>query len=178
MCKSPEQHEFVQLLEACQQGLMRFILPLVPCHADALDVLQETVAQLWEKFDQYDRQQPFEPWARGFAYTQVLKFRKLQQRRHAKLAWVDDRLLDDQLIEEWDLQQEVQQRRTAALRICVEKLSPDDLILLQQRYWAETSIRDAAVASNTPEHTLYRQLHRIRFQLRKCIEATIADQDA
>jgi len=174
---SQEEHEFVRLVEECQQGLLRFILPLVPCHSDALDVLQETVVQLWEKLSLYDSDQPFEPWARGFAYTQVLKFRKLRQRRHAKLIRLDDALID-QVAAEWDLQQGVQQLRTRALEKCVKKLSPDDARLLEQRYWNETSIRDTAQSSDVAEHTLYRQLHRIRFQLRKCIEETIAAEES
>ena len=177
MSQSREQDEFVRLVEANQQELLRYILPMVPCHSDALDVLQETVAQLWEKFDRYDRTQPFEPWARAFGYTQVLKFRKLQQRRDAKVLHLDQALID-QMAAEWDLQRQVRELRAKALEQCIEKLSPREAQLLEQRYWSHSSVREAAQSQDVPEHTFYRLLHRIRIRLRKCIEATIAAEEA
>ena len=45
---------------------------LVPHKEDVDDVLQQTATRLWAKWDEYDVDQPFTPWAIKFAYFEVL----------------------------------------------------------------------------------------------------------
>jgi len=174
---APGQREFIRLVQDCERSLFRYILPMVVKHADALDVLQETIVQLWAKFDLYDRDQPFEPWARKFAYMQVLRFREERKRKQSKLVRLSDALIE-KLSAESDLQAEVQKLRERALAKCMNKLPPSDTRLLETRYWGSGSVRDVAKTDDVEEHKLYRQLHRIRLILRKCIESTIATWEA
>src|SRR5262249_45038971 len=67
---------FVRLLLQHQNGLLRYVLPLVGNLDDAEDVVQQTA--LWQKFDQYDPSRPFLPWAKRFAHHEVLMYHRKQ----------------------------------------------------------------------------------------------------
>jgi len=170
------QLEFTDLISGCERGLLQYILSLVASHADALDVLQETAAALWEKFEKYDRNMPFEPWARKFAHIQVLKFREVRGRRQWRLVRLSDETVAA-LASEYDMHRKVVELRERALIQCVKELSVEDCELLHRRYWQEASLRDEARTGEKSEHQLYRRLGRIRFQLRKCIDFTIVNEE-
>src|SRR5947209_5596039 len=69
----------VRLLTKHQDDLFRFIFALLPHEEDARDVLQETSVAVCRKFFDYDVEQPFLPWAFGFAYLETLKHRERDQ---------------------------------------------------------------------------------------------------
>ncbi|MDP1592367.1 MAG: sigma factor, partial [Prosthecobacter sp.] len=78
---SPNNMEnLILLLTQHQAALFRYIFSLVPCEADARDILQETSVALFRKFEQYDATRPFLPWAYRFAYLQVQKHREKSAR--------------------------------------------------------------------------------------------------
>ena len=83
---SEAERDFAHLFQQGQEALLRYIHGCIPSHSDALDVLQETATALWQKFDEYDREKPFGPWARKFAHIQVLKFCLYRKREKQKLA--------------------------------------------------------------------------------------------
>src|SRR5262245_2939914 len=82
---------FVRLFLRHQNDLLRYILPLVGGLDDAQDVLQETAAALWRKFDRFDPRQPFLAWARQFARNEVL----MHHRRRRRYTFLTDELIDE-----------------------------------------------------------------------------------
>src|SRR5262249_46772274 len=120
---------FVRLLLQHQNDLLRHILPLVGCLDDAQDVLQETATALWRKFHQYDRQQPFLPWAKRFARNEVL----MHHRKRRRYTFLTEELIE-RLAERQSQHEQQAQRRRQALQDCVEKLPEADRLLLDQRY--------------------------------------------
>ena len=169
------QEEFVRLLRECQDGLLRYIHIHVPHYPDALDVLQSTATELWEKFDQYDSGRPFRAWARKFAHIQVLRFHMHRQRQQKNLHFYSEqtvRVLSD----EYDAHEEVLAAREQALDLCFRKLSPDDRHLIEQHYWQQTSLRAIAQQEAANEDWLSRRMRKIRTLLRVCIERTLSEQ--
>ena len=49
-------------------------LALLPNEQDAQDVFQRTSLVLWQKFDQFDSDRDFLPWACGVAHYEVRNF--------------------------------------------------------------------------------------------------------
>ncbi len=72
MAENPE--EFVLLMTRHQRKIWRFINALLPAPNAADDVLQETSLVLWRKWEQFDTDREFLPWACGIARLQVLRF--------------------------------------------------------------------------------------------------------
>lgn len=169
------KEEFVKLFEECQHDLLRYILGCIPSYSDALDVLQETAAALWQKFAEYDRSKPFSPWARKFAHIQVLKFSLYRQRAKRQFAAFSQQTATA-ITEEYDEHAEVLEARNNALSNCIDKLSSAEQNLLRRRYFEGVNLRQVAAQEGCNEDQLYRRLQRIRLALLRCIDQTLAEQ--
>jgi len=165
---------FVRLFLQHQNGLLRFIHPLVGSLDDAQDVLQETAAALWRKFDRFDPGQPFLAWAKRFARNEVL----MHHRRRRRFTFLTDELIDE-LADRQEDREALARQRGDALRLCLEKLPEADRHLLERRY-AEAGATIQRLAAETGEsaNVLYKALARIRRQLLDCVSRTLALADA
>jgi len=156
----------IRLLTRHQEEIFRFIVSLHPYEEDARDILQETSVALCRKIEEYDPNQPFLPWAFGFAYLEVLKQRERNQR--------GVRLLSRELVDRRELERRdhegTLQARLQALEECLQKLSPADCELIRDRYQARMPIEELIKQSGFSRRTLFRNLHRIRRLLHECID--------
>src|SRR5262245_34784997 len=114
-----DTERFVRLFAAGQREVLRYILALVPDIDDAHEVLQETAVDLWKKFDRYDPECPFIPWACRFAHFRVLKFREQKTRRGRFLSL---EAIDRLTVERWEEDEALEGRRRA-LAACLRQLS-------------------------------------------------------
>jgi RNA polymerase sigma-70 factor, ECF subfamily len=159
--------EFLRLYSQHQRELFKFIFLLVPNHANAEDILQDTSVVLWRKFGQFSRGTDFFRWAAQIARYKVLEYRKKATRdRH--LFWQDDlieaiaetRLADsDRLLEQRNL-----------LAQCVRKLAEADRELLLRCFAKGRTIKAVAGHIGRPVNTVYKALNRIRNALIDCVE--------
>lgn len=172
---SRRESDFARLFVKHQEDLLRYILGCVPSHSDALDILQETATALWRKFDQYDREKPFGPWARKFAHVQVLKFCLYRKRERHNLRAFSE-AASRALAEEYEQHVDVLAARSDALAGCLEKLTAEDRALLEQRYFESVNMRQVAAECGRSEDQIYRQLNRIRRALMKCIDLRLAEE--
>ncbi|MCE9545915.1 MAG: sigma-70 family RNA polymerase sigma factor [Planctomycetia bacterium] len=172
MPQIPTQQRFTQLFAESEQALYGFVFSLLPNRADADDVLQETLARLWEHFDQYDPQRPFLPWACTFAYRQVLKHRRdvRIQGRHFSDALVENLSAGQIQDPNWG---EAHQR---AVTHCLDRLGPDDRRLVHARYFVDASLDRLAGELGQTANSLYKQLQRARVKLMNCITRTLATE--
>ena len=159
--------DFVGLLAKYEPQIRRYVLSLVSDYESTEDVIQETFIAIWRKFDEYDPERPFYPWACQFARNKVLNFYKKQSIRK--------RYFSDLTVE---LLMNTEERTSSkmadhieSLSECVEKLELGDQELLNRRYADEVSIAEVAVQTGEPVQKLYRSLERIRRVLLHCIRA-------
>ena len=140
----------------------------------AADVLQETNLDLWARAEDYDFDRPFLPWAFGFARQKVLVFRRTHCR--SRLIFGDEAL--NRIHETCMKYASDADDRLIALRKCLQKLNPQQ---------AETFVHGAtrrrlqvkllATRWNDTVQNISSRLHRIRKQLGKCINATLATME-
>lgn len=170
MSEASSQQRFTQLFAESEQALYGFVFSLLPNRADADDVVQETLARLWEHFDQYDPARPFLPWACTFAYRQVLKQRRETRtaRRHFSDTLVES--LAEARVKETDWEQAHQR----AVAHCLGLLGADDRRLVQARYFVDASLGQLAAELGQTVNSLYKKLQRARVKLMDCIRRTLA----
>src|SRR5262245_63568369 len=82
----PREERFLRLLLAHQRRIFAYVLALVPHWSDAEDIVQETCAVLWRKFDEFVPGTDFNAWALSIARYQVMNFRKKQRRAPGALS--------------------------------------------------------------------------------------------
>jgi RNA polymerase sigma-70 factor (ECF subfamily) len=137
------EERFLRLLLAHQRRIFAYVLALVPHWSDAEDVVQETSAVLWRKFDDFEPGTDFAAWALSVARYQVLNFRKKQRRGPGRLSDQTVEALAERLLA---VERQADARLTA-LENCLQKLSSKDRDLVQLRAISPTPPRRPSPAA-------------------------------
>lgn len=161
--------DFVRLWTRHQLEVERYLYSMIPRPADAAEVLQDVSVLLWKKWEQYDPERPFVPWAIRFAYLEVLKWRQRQARE--KLVFSDALL--EQLHEQHDRETPLMEARRQALDACLRKLDAQQQKWVSLRYGRHGAIKEEAEKTGISMHKLYYALEKIRTQLLDCVDGTL-----
>jgi len=164
--KDAAQQRFLSLFLRSEREIFRYVAVLVPNLADAEDIVQQTALALWEKFDAYDPNQPFTPWACRFALNKTRQWIERRQRWQALL----ERGLADELAQRRDdLLPEIE-TRLRHLEGCLNKLPAEQRSMVEGYYYRRDSVEKLAEKSGRTVAAAYKTLQRIRQALQTCIE--------
>lgn len=165
--------QFLRLYVEHEEDLRGFVRSLVPTLEDAREVLQETAALLWRKFDDLDSTENFRRWAFGVARMEALTFRRDRARDRHVFSEDLIRLLEAEA-EEAAVQG---YREVRALEACLKKLPQVQRTLLETAYGTGARIDEMALASGRTPMALYKVLHRLRMTLADCIRMTLEREE-
>ena len=170
----PELYEqFLKLFSRDQLRIVAWIRSLVPDHAAAGDVFQETSLELWRSFPTFRPDTEFLPWALGVARHQVLKH--WRKTRRDRVVFSEDflRELADEAV---GLAAELAPRQ-AALDECVKQLSDRQRDLIHRFYSENQPAAMIAEAWDRSVHAIYKSLKVLRRSLLECVESKLSDQN-
>ncbi len=167
----PANHDvFLSYFTSDRQRLYRFIYSLAPCEADAEDIFQQTSIVLWKKFDDFDQEREFYPWACRVAFHCTLNFKRSAKRRRLIL---NDELIG--LIADERIKTSARDRfRYDMLKECISLLLPKDQELVSNVYQDGVSIQAVAQKTNRAIQTIYNRMSLIRKQLLDCVDRKTA----
>lgn len=163
---------FTKLYVAHEQAIYGFVFSLLQSHADADDVIQETMTQLWEHFGEFDTSRPFLPWANRFAYRRVLMHRR---REGIRRIYLSEEVLES-LAQDYPTEVDWEESRRRALKSCLAGLTTEQSELLQRRYESDESIVEIADRLGRTVNSLYKSLQRIRQSLVACVEMRLGTE--
>lgn len=166
--------EFLTLLTTHDRALSLYVYGLVPVHADADDILQQTKMIMWRSFSQFESGTNFLAWARKIAFHQILGYRRKSKRNHLPLS---DEMLDQIGHEVAKLSDQGQSRRDA-LEACLRTLPADHRRLVLLRYFDELEVDEIAEQVQSTAGAVYRALSRLRFTLLECVEKRLKNEEA
>src|SRR4051794_33247428 len=138
--QSTAQQRFLSLFLRSEREVFRYVAALVPNVTDAEDIVQQTAVALWEKFDAYDPNQPFTPWACRFALN---KARQWIERRQRWQALLDHGLAEELARRRQELQPDFE-LRLARLEGCLRKLPDGQRSLVEGYYYERAGIETLA----------------------------------
>jgi RNA polymerase sigma-70 factor (ECF subfamily) len=163
---NPKTEHFLKLLGAHERNLFAYVYALTPHWQDAEEVMQRVRIRIWQQFDQYDVEKPFDAWARAIAYYLVLAYRKEKSRQREFFTEQVLEAVSDQFETHLDQSQE---RREALLR-CLDKLDSRRRELVTTYYSSARQSSEAMATrlSMTP-NALRQSLFRIRKILLDCV---------
>ncbi len=164
--RSAAQQRFLSLFLRSEREIFRYVATLVPSVADAEDIVQQTAIALWEKFDAYDPNQPFTPWACRFALNKVRQWIERRQRWQALL---EGGLAEELAQRREELRPELEVR-LRHLESCLNKLPEAQRGLVEGHYYRRDSIEKLAEASSRTVAATYKALQRVRQTLQGCME--------
>ena len=166
--------QFVRLFVQHQRRIYALILALVPHGPDADDILQETSAVLWEKFDDFAPGTNFPAWALRIARFQVMAYYSTKRRTRARLS--DETI--DLVVERLAARPARDDARTVALDGCLEGLDRGDRTLLEQRYRGDVPTDELARASGRTVFAVYKALDKIHDRLLQCVQGKLRSENA
>ena len=163
-----EHERFTRLLIEHEPELLRCILVAVPNRSDARDILQECSVSLWRKFESYQPDRPFVPWALGFVRIEIRRF----LRKSANQKQLTERAAE-MLLEAQAKSTPQHEHRSSHLRDCLEHLPDGQQLLIDGYYRKEYSVGDLAQQTGQTVDAIYKTLQRIRRSLHDCVEAKL-----
>jgi RNA polymerase sigma-70 factor (ECF subfamily) len=166
-------NQFLRLYVENEEALRGFVRSLVPTREDAREVMQETAAVLWRKFEELDASENFRRWAFGVARFEALAFRRDKARdRH-----VFSEELMEMLEREAEESDDQAEREGKALQDCLGKLPAPQRELVEIAYSPGTRIDELADKMGRTPMAVYKSLHRIRMMLADCIRGTMEQKE-
>ena len=172
---SGDRHaQFLALFLASEKELFRYISALVPCVADAQDLVQQTALALWRKFGEYDPRQPFTPWACRFALLEVKEFLRRSRKWQALL----EGDLADELVRRRASPHADLDRRLAFLPGCLDKLPSRQRAVVEGYYYERHSVESLATRTDRSVQAIYKSLQRIRQTLLECVTVSLQQAES
>jgi RNA polymerase sigma-70 factor (ECF subfamily) len=165
--------EFVALVTQYQTRVYLFILSLLPTHADADEVLQETNLLLWRRFNEFQPGSDFRAWAFQVAFRKVQEF--IARRGRDRLRF-NQEFMDLVAADAMQTPDDMDARH-AALIHCLSLLSDKDRELIQSRYQVEATTATVAQQAGRSIDAIYKAVARIRRTLHTCIERKVAQEN-
>ena len=161
---------FLGLYVEHEQALRGFVRSLVPTLEDAREVMQETAAVLWKKFDE---SVDFRPWAFGVARFEALAFMRDRARDRHVFGEEVLALLEAEALEAAELSRQEEK----ALEQCLDKLTSAQRALVETAYAPGVRIDELARASGRTAMSLYKSLHRLRMTLADCVRLSLKEKE-
>lgn len=166
-----DKHDrFLRLYVEHEEALRGFVRSLVPTLEDAREVMQQTAAVLWRKFDDVA---DFRPWAFGVAKFEALAF--LRDRARDRHVFGDEvlALLEAEAMEA----ARSSEREERALEECLQKLPSAQRELVETAYAPGVRMDELARSAGRTPMALYKSLHRIRMALADCVQLTVSQKE-
>ena len=165
-----QMQEFIQLLVAGQSRIYAYIMTMVANRNDADDIMQETTAMMWQKFDTFEAGTDIVAWGVAIARYRILEFRR-KKRNESRIQFTDRTFTE--------LEKESQTRLSdlddymGTLRKCVQKLPSRDKALVNLKYEQSLAVKDISMRVGKTIQNVYYHLSRIHTILLSCVQKTI-----
>jgi RNA polymerase sigma-70 factor, ECF subfamily len=171
----PAPEQFMRLLLEHQSQIHHSILAMVGNWADADDVLQETIAVMWRKYEHFTPGTNFAAWAMTVARYQSLSHLKRSAQRGVRRVWLSPQTLEAvaRTIEE---RADLHEAKMEALQKCLSRLPPRQRELLTLRYEDAATVKSIADACGRTVQAVYKALNRIHENLLRCVRNTLASE--
>lgn len=155
-----------------QLRIHRFVLRLVRDETVAEDAVSDTFLDVWRQAGEFSGRSQVSTWLMSIARFKALS--ALRRRRDVGLdeEWVGT------IEDEADTPEVVSQKadKGAAIRLCMDRLSPEHREVLDLVYYHEASVEEVAEIVGIPEGTVKTRLFHARKKLAELLKAAGVDR--
>lgn len=164
-----ETMTFVELLLPNQRRIQAFILTLVPNINDAEDIYQETVSEMWSKFDSFHIGTDFVAWAATIAKYKVLTYisKKGRSKVHFNSQMIG--MLESHAMSKMNSVQ----KHFDILEKCLKKLGDKEQFLLKLRYESDLTFQKISDRTGKTASAIHQLMAKIHTKLALCIRRTL-----
>jgi RNA polymerase sigma-70 factor (ECF subfamily) len=166
--------EFLGLLVQNQSYLQSYIACLLPNKNDCDDVLQETLSEMWHKFDEYEEGTNFKAWGVAIARLKILSYRRKYKTSRLHFSSDTIELLEKEAERSADKQ--YMQDQKEMLQQCLEKLSGKEKKYLSFRYKQQLTFQGIADHFGISMQGAYKAISLIHARLLRCIQSGLKNE--
>ncbi len=162
---------FLRTFVRHEAALRAYARVMVPGWDAVDDVMQEASVVMWRKFADLDSEENFLPWARVIVRFEALRARRTFARDRLVFSGELLAVLAEEAAESTE---EERLAEAAALRGCLQKLSPAHQELILAPYAGDGRVKQLGEQAGRSANSLYKLLGRLRAKLQECVERQMA----
>jgi len=172
--KAGERDAFGALVERYQRMLYYFVVGKVADDTEAKDIVQKSFVVAFQNLADFRSGESFFAWLKGIALNHC----RNEWRRYQSQARLAGRLLEEKRAElelaSFDDGSHDDERRLAALRQCLEQLSPHEQTVVERRFVQELPLAAIGEQLGRGAEAARLFLYRIRQRLADCVKKRLS----
>ena len=172
--RAGDSEAFAALVERYQRTLYYFVVGKVVDDTEAKDIVQKTFVVAFQNLEDFRSGASVFPWLKGIALNHC----RNEWRRYQSQARLAGRLLEEKRAElelaSFDLRPDEDDRRLAALRQCLEQLSPHEQAVVESRFVQELPLSAIGEQLGRGAEAARMFLYRIRQRLADCVKKRLS----
>lgn len=169
-----DQDAFGALVERYQRTLYYFVVGKVADDTEAKDIVQKTFVAAFQNLEEFRLGENFFAWLKGIALNHC----RNEWRRFQSQARMAGRLLEEKRAElelaSFEARLDDGDRRLAALRQCMEQLSPHEQTVIEWRFVQELPLSAIGQQLGRGAEAARLFLYRIRQRLADCVKKRLS----
>lgn len=169
--QNEETKRFMSLLVPNQKKIYAFIRYLVPSRTDADDILQDTLTEMWNKFDQYQDGTNFVSWGLTIAKYKVMSFVRKKKSFGVHFSEKTIGLLQKEVVSTQRHNTLIE--RIEILKECTSKLSNKEKRMLHLRYEQGLTFEKISGQFCVSIPAIYKAVSRTHASLAKCVQSAL-----
>ena len=174
--RAGDRDAFAALVERYQRTLYYFVVGKVADDTEAKDIVQKSFVVAFQNLGDFRLGESFFAWLKGIALNHC----RNEWRRYQSQARLAGPVLDEKRAElelaSFDVRPDDGERRIAALRQCLEKLSPDEQVVVEMRFVQELSLAAIGEQVGRGAEAVRLFLYRVRQRLADCVKKRLSLQ--
>ena len=171
--RAGDSDAFAVLVERHQRTLYYFVVGKVADDTEAKDIVQKSFVAAFQNLADFRIDESFFAWLKGIALNHC----RNEWRRHQSQARLAGRLLEERRAElelaSLDIRPDENDRRLAALRECLEQLSPEQMTV-ERRFVQELPLAAIGDQLGRGAEAARLFLYRIRQRLADCVKKRLS----
>ena len=164
---------FVRKMLEAEKRIYSFILTLVHNSNDAEDLLQETAALMWVKYNDNQDIKNFASWGMKIAHYKVLQYR--QKKYSSKVKFSDEIL--EQIAGLTEKVNDDLEERYEILKGCLKKLNDKDRKLILLKHTKQFNAKSIAEKLQMTVASVYKTIPKVHDVLLRCVMRTLREQE-
>ena len=172
--RAGDSDAFAALVERYQRTLYYFVVGKVADDTEAKDIVQKTFVVAFQNLEGFRVGESVFPWLKGIALNHC----RNEWRRYQSQARLAGRLLEEKRAElelaSFDIRPDEDDRRLAALRQCLEQLSPHEQTVVELRFVQELPLAAIGEQLGRGAEAARLFLYRIRQRLADCVKKRLS----
>ncbi|MCI0533767.1 MAG: sigma-70 family RNA polymerase sigma factor [Verrucomicrobiales bacterium] len=167
--RAGDRDAFAALVECYQRTLYYFVVGKVADDTEAKDIVQKSFVAAFQNLGAFRVGESFFAWLKGIALNHC----RNEWRRYQSQARLAGRLLEEKRAElelaSFEARSDDGERRIAALRQCLGRLSADEQAVVEMRFVQELSLAAIGEQVDRGAEAVRVFLYRIRQRLADCV---------